>query len=143
MVQEKGRLKNPILPAHLAAVFDEIGDLLVELEGQGVDFWGYAGLIDLRLGRQMLLLADQPRASGLDTDPDPRALPAMAEVALLRWPSPTQLDSLVRRPRQVLAALQARPQRGKAAASRGAALVQAVQRLVDRLDAAVGLQSGG
>lgn len=118
-------------PDALDALLDDIGGLLAELAGQGVDFWGYAGLVDLRLGRQMLWLA-LGREPAAVNDADLAALPEMAEVALLRWPSPTQLDSLGGRPRQVLAALLAGPQD----APLRAALAQAVQRLVDRLDAA-------
>ncbi len=118
-------------PAALDALIDDVGGLLAELAGQGVDFWGYAGMVDLRLGRQMLCLA-LGRDSTPASDADLAALPEMAEVALLRWPSPTQLDSLGGRPRQVLAALLAGPQD----VPLRAALAQAVQRLVDRLDVA-------
>lgn len=120
-------------PVTLDGLVQAIGALLHELEGQGVDFWGYGGLIDLRLGRQLLLQAAEPGSGGAAAD-DLAALPGMADSAMLRWPSPSQLDSLSQRPRQVLAALQAKP-KGRAT-PQVQALTQAVQGLVDRLDGA-------
>ncbi len=145
LVEDLGRSDGPPppdTPAGLGPVFDAIGGLLAELDGQGNDFWSFAGLLDLRLGRQMLSLSAGP-ASGLDSDADLAALAELAEVALLRWPSPTQLDSLSRRPRQVLEALKVQRQGGQAPAPRLAALLAAVQRLVDRLDAAANRHDEG
>ena len=80
--------------AGLEPAIAEMDPLLRELERDAaIDFWGYAGLIDLRLGRQLLLLA-VGRAQTPEYVGDLSALPDMLELALARWPSPSQMDSL-------------------------------------------------
>lgn len=125
------------VPVTIDTVCVDTDRLLADLEQDPtIDFWGYASLIDLRLGRQMLLLA----VGGHPDDgyhADLAALPAMVDSALLRWPSPTQLDSLGDRPGQVLKALQHRPRtEGSADFAAWQALVAAVQALLARLEAA-------
>lgn len=143
-------------PAHADAglklddALKAVDGLLRELDGdENIDFWGYAGLMDLRLGRLMLLRVFD-RADERSFTSDLQALPAMLEVALTRWPSPTQLDSLGKRPRQALTALKgmpdspARPVRRRQSRSAPApkALTAALQDLVDRLEALRGDQGG-
>ena len=130
--------------AGLDPAFAAVDPLLRELERDAaIDFWGYAGLIDLRLGRQLLLLAVD-RAQTPDYVGDLPALADMLEVALARWPSPSQMDSLNKRPLQALGALQAR-----AAASQTPAapalqtLIDVLQALVKRLEEGKKGQAGG
>ena len=80
--------------AGLEPAIAEMDPLLRELERDAaIDFWGDAGLIDLRLGRQLLLLA-VGRAQTPEYVGDLSALADMLELALARWPSPSQMDSL-------------------------------------------------
>ena len=107
-----------------------------------IDFWGYAGLIDLRLGRQLLLLAvDQAQTT--DYGGDLPALPEMLEVALARWPSPSQMDSLNKRPLQALDALQAQAAASQSPAPALQTLINVLQALVKRLEEGKKGQAGG
>ena len=116
---------------------------LRELERDAaINFWGYAGLIDLRLGRQLLLSAvDQAQAP--EYVGDLAALPDMLEVALARWPSPSQMDSLNKRPLQALDALQARAAASQSPAPALQALINVLQSLVKRLEEGKKGQAGG
>lgn len=121
-------------PTVVQQVLADITLTLAELpHDESADFFGYAGLLDLRLGRLLLLLA-----TGRLQDPqvlaDIEALPAALESLLLRWPSPGQLKSLSKRPRQMLQALQ--QHRGALAAPPDVLtrLIEAVQRVIARID---------
>ena len=129
--------------AGLDPAFAAVDPLWRELERDAaIDFWGYAGLIDLRLGRQLLLLAVD-RAQTTDYGGDLPALADMLEVALARWLSPSQMNSLNKRPLQALDALQAQAAASSSPAPALQTLIDVLQALVKRLEEGKKGQAGG
>ncbi len=128
------RRASPALPGKLRAAIDHALTLL-EADA-GLDFWAQSGTLNLRMGRMLLGLQVGTEDGLRQADSDGMVLLDALERLLLRWPSPGQLDSLGKRPGEVLQALQALAQRPAAGRSKANALklgIQVLQQVIDRI----------
>lgn len=123
------RLQRPLRPAMDWEGATQL--LLDEMErvALGATFWHYTNTLDLLLARQVLAIALNEAAPADDL----QRVGNLLERALVRWPAPVEVESMLHRMRLIADVLRTAAPPAKSQAARRLALLAAVDHAVARL----------